>query len=224
MPEEPSVPSDQIVVSDLEGTLSSGYTWKGMRDWLRLNGRGDGYQRLVLRRLPVLIGYRLKLVDAPKFKVQWFVDMLSLFKGLSTDEFDSMAQWVAEHELWQNRRQAVLAELHAHQQAGRTVLLVSGVGDRILQAVARTFGFEGIGTPLRFEQGVFAGELAGPFNAGEYKVQRVRDRIGSAPIAYAYGDTANDIAMMSVSQQAVAVHPDRGLRRAAAEQNWRILE
>jgi phosphoserine phosphatase len=71
---------------------------------------------------------------------------------------------------------------------------------------------------------MFTGEPAGPFNAGMHKVQRIKTQIGSTQIAYAYGDTVNDLAMLEASQNPIAVYPDSSLRKVAQDRNWRILE
>ena len=49
----------EFVASDLEGTLTRGVTWKGMRDFIVANGREREYKRFFRRNLPNLLLFRL---------------------------------------------------------------------------------------------------------------------------------------------------------------------
>ncbi|MCB8967734.1 MAG: HAD-IB family phosphatase [Ardenticatenaceae bacterium] len=216
--------SMDIVASDLEGTLSAGQTWRGMRTYLEAHGQADAFRRFFRRRLPALVLYRLHLVDDRAFKERWILDVLRLFTGYTPTAFADVAQWVVESELWPQRRQAVVAELEQHRENGRRVLVISGLFQPMLDVFTGRLGVEGIGTPLLFANGRFTGQIAAPFNVGDYKVAQLQQHMGSNPLVAAYGDTEGDIPMLRLSQEAVAVHPDRTLRREAAACGWRILE
>ena len=58
----------EIVASDLEGTLTAGQTWRGMRSYLEEHGQAEAFRALYRRSLPSLILYRLKLVNERAFK------------------------------------------------------------------------------------------------------------------------------------------------------------
>jgi len=222
----PSGHADQaIVASDLEGTLSTYQTWRGMRDYLLAHGRARPYRRFFVRHLPALARFRLGLANGPAFKERWIVGVLRLFAGATPEEFAAMAAWVVERALWPQRRQAVVAELQAHRRVGRRVIVISGLFEPLLDAFnARLGDVEGIGTPLRFVDGRFSGELAGPFNTGAHKAQQLRLLVGNGRLVAAYGDTEGDVPMLEMSVAPVAVYPDAMLRRVAQARGWRILE
>ncbi|MEZ4644628.1 MAG: HAD family hydrolase [Chloroflexota bacterium] len=147
--------SMDIVASDLEGTLSAGQTWRGMRTYLEAHGQADAFRRFFRRRLPALVLYRLHLVDDRAFKERWILDVLRLFTGYTPSAFADVAQWVVESELWPQRRQGVVAELEQHRENGRRVLVISGLFQPMLDVFTGRLGVEGIGTPLLFANGRF---------------------------------------------------------------------
>ena len=214
-----------IVASDVEGTLTAGTGWVGMRAYLEANGQGDAFKQFLRQRMFKVLQYRLGLLrNAQAFKMQWLQDLLQLFAGYSEIQMMEMGQYVTEHEVWPKRRQAVVDELRIHKENGRRVILVTGVIEPILTNIAQKLEIEAIGTPLQYEDGLFTGELALPFNTGESKVEQLQLIASNGNLLSAYGDTAADIPMLTMCQEAVAVHPDKALRKTAVAHNWRILE
>lgn len=222
--------SAEIVATDLEGTLSSGETWRAMRDYLEKTGRGDRFRRFFRRRLLSVVGFRLKLVDEMAFKERWVLGILALFEGLSAEEMAAMADDIVAQELWPKRRQSVVDELLAHQATGRRVAVVSGMNEPVLNAFVRKlneaglYEIEAMGTPLRFDGDAFSGEIVGQLNVGERKVARLKAWMNGGRLVAAYGDTERDIEMLTSAEMPVAVSPDAVLRRTAEAQGWRILE
>jgi phosphoserine phosphatase len=214
------------VASDLEGTITAGETWRGMRDYLVENGYERPYRRFFLRNIPALVLFRLGWANVPAFKERWILGLLRLFKGFDEAEMATMAEFVAMKTLWPTRREAVVAELQAHQGNGRSVIIVTGLFEPILQILARELGgFGSIGTPLLFENGRFTGKVAAPLNVGQRKVDRLQSFLQQqGQLAAAYGDTVRDIPMLELAQEPVAVDPDALLRETAQNRGWRILE
>ncbi len=214
-----------VVASDVEGTLSAGEAWRGMRLYLEANGQGEKFKRFLRQRMFKVLLYRLGLLpNVRAFKEQWIADMLALFAGYSREQMLAMGAYATEQEVWPQRRQVVVDELLAHKGNGRRVILVTGVIEPILMHVAQKLGIEAIGTPLQYENDVFTGKMAAPFNTGESKVDQLQPFLQDGKIMSAYGDTAADIPMLNICQNAVAVCPDKKLRDTAVAHNWRILE
>ncbi|MCP4428167.1 MAG: HAD-IB family phosphatase [Chloroflexi bacterium] len=212
-----------IVASDLEGTITAGETWRGMRDFLIENGHERAYRRFFLRRVPQLALFRLGMGNERKFKERWIIDLLRLFAGFSHDEMAAMADFVTEETLWPTRREIVVEELRRHQADGRSVIIVSGMFEPILARLANKLGgFDSIGTPLAFENGRFTGRTAEPLTIGPRKVEQLQAYLGR--IAAAYGDTWRDIPMLELADEPIAVHPDEKLRETAVARGWRIFE
>ncbi len=216
--------SRPTVATDLEGTLTAGSAWRGMYDYLLAHGQSKGVKGFYYGRLPEYFARRWTGRDLREFKNRWIHDLLRMFKGYSEGEFQEMAAWAVENELWPKRRLNVLAELEQHRQNGRRVIVVTGLFEPYVAALLDKLpGFEAIGTPILFEDGRLTGELATPFNVGEKKVEKLLPFMSRGKIFGAYGDTVADRFLLAVSRQPVAVHPDKALRRLAQAEGWRIL-
>lgn len=214
-----------VVACDVEGTLSAGEAWRGMRLYLEANGQGEKFKHFLRQRLFKVVLYRLGLLrNVRAFKDAWIEDMLQLFSGYSQEEMLAMGAYATEHAVWPNRRQVVVDELLAHKENGRRVILVTGVVEPILIHIAQKLGVEAIGTPLTYENDVFTGKLAAPFNTGQSKAAQLQPFLQDGKILSAYGDTGEDIPMLNICHEPVAVFPDKVLRDTAVAHNWRILE
>jgi HAD superfamily phosphoserine phosphatase-like hydrolase len=215
----------ETVASDLEGTLSAGVAWEGMRDYLIAHDREQAYKSFFLRQMPRYALYKLRLVSQAKMKEDWILALLALFTGYEAEQMRAMGQWVVEKELWPARRRTILAELEAHREEGRRVIITSGQFEPILAEVLHKLeGFEGIGTKLHYENGRFSGQISGKLIQGPLKAEVLQPFTRNGRIYAAYGDTDQDIPMLTLSTRATAVHPGPALRRHAQAQGWRIVE
>jgi HAD superfamily phosphoserine phosphatase-like hydrolase len=216
---------NEIVAADMEGTLSAGVTWRGLRDYLRAHGRASAYRTFFWRNLFAVLRYRLGLGNTQQFREDWIVGVLGLYAGFSEAEFAEAGEWVIARELWPLRRQAVLAELAEHRAQGRRVVLASGMFQPLLALWAQRLGAEAYGTPLEWVDGRLTGRVAEPFNTGERKAETVRGVLAEsgARLVAAYGDTWSDRFMLQMAEEATAVLPDKQLRQLAQTNQWRII-
>ncbi len=220
-----------IIASDLEGTLTTGATWRGFGRYVRKHGRALPGTLFLVSRLPGVPLARAGLIDKRAYQVAWIADEIRLLRGATHEQIEQMGEWVVEHEMWPRRREDVLAELEARRREGARIVIVSGTYQPIADAFARRIGAEAIGTPLLFEDGRgslakpdFTGRLASPLVTLELKVQALTALLGDGvrPDA-AYGDTLPDLPMLEMSAEPVAVYPDAKLRAVAVERGWRIV-
>ncbi|WP_420631670.1 HAD family hydrolase [Candidatus Leptofilum sp.] len=213
----------EIVAFDLEGTLSSGIAWEGMRDYLVAHGEGAKFQRFFRKNFLKALAFRVGIVrDERAFKERWILEIMRLFEGYSEARFAEAAAWVVERTFWPNRRDAVVEELLAHRENGRSVIVVSGMFEPILQQFAAKLQVDCIGTPLEVMDGRLTGEIVGQLNVGPNKVAKLQNLPGK--LVAAYGDTVWDIPMLELAETAVVVHPDKLLREMAVQRNWRMID
>lgn len=215
----------EVWVFDVEGTLTTGETWQGVGRWLEQSGRRRDYRRFFLAHLPGALLAKGGLIDRRRYQNKWMQDLAGLFAGRPAGEVEAMAGWVARHELWPQRREDVLSELRTGLEAGVRVLLASGTYQPVLEAFARLIDPQvaALGTPLDCSGGVCPPRPAGAVNVGPVKARRVRELLrGLAPVR-AYGDTAADLPLLELAEEAVAVYPDRALRAEALRRGWRLL-
>ena len=123
----------------------------------------------------------------------------------------------------------MLEEVYGHQDDGRSTFIVSAAGDELVQILARILYIDGgIGTTYEVaEDGLFTGELGGPFMYGEGKVKAMRSFAADHDIdleaSFAYSDSVSDLPMLRAVGNPVVVNPDEELTRIAREHGWRVM-
>ncbi|AWR85343.1 HAD family hydrolase [Meiothermus taiwanensis] len=213
------------IAADLEGTLTTGETWRGLAAWMQAHGRAAQYQWFFYRNLPGAVAARLGLQDRRAFQDRFMEGAAGLLAGLGQAELAAVSEWVVTNELWPKRRQDVLDELLRLRQDGRRLVLCSATFQPILEAFARRMG-EGVvalGTPLEVEGGVFTGRLRGPVRSGAHKAEHLRKLLDGEVLYRAYGDSLPDLAMLELAEEPVAVYPEPRLRELALQRNWRVI-
>ena len=118
--------------------------------------------------------------------------------------------------------------LEMHRRAGRNTFIVSASPQEIVGPLAEALGMAGgIGTVSEVVDGVYTGELVGPFCYGPGKVEAIAQvaewegyDLGRC---YAYSDSASDLPMLEAVGHPVAVNPDKQLEAVARERGWPIV-
>jgi phosphoserine phosphatase len=223
--------SSPIVVSDLDGTLSTAEVWRGVLAWA-----GDRYPSRSARwfvkvRLPAVAVVKAGLIPRERFKARWFHDLAGVLAGLPSERLAEMADWVADEWLWPARRAVAIDAVHAaladatRSDPGARLVVATGAYQQVADAFARRVGADhALGTPLEIVDGRVTGRLAAPVQTGDEKAAAVRAFAGDAAVAAAFGDTGADIPLLRLAQRAVAVAPDDDLRREALRAGWTVLE
>jgi HAD superfamily hydrolase (TIGR01490 family) len=123
----------------------------------------------------------------------------------------------------------MLAEVYAHQDAGRQTFIVSAAGNGVVETLAHVLGMTG-GIGTRYEvnaAGNFTGRLDGPFVYGPGKVEAMREFAARHEIdlaeSYAYSDSLSDLPMLRAVGNPVAVNPDPPLAEIARAEGWQVL-
>jgi HAD superfamily hydrolase (TIGR01490 family) len=119
-----------------------------------------------------------------------------------------------------------LLDLHRH--AGRATYIVSASPVEIVEPLATALGMTaGIGTCSVVVDGVYTGQLAGPFCYGAGKVEAIEQvaRWDGLDLGqcYAYSDSASDLPMLEAVGHPVVVNPDGTLERHARRRGWPIV-
>lgn len=146
---------------------------------------------------------------------------VSELEALSDEIFDE----VMAERIWPGTR--ALAQLHLDR--GQRVWLVTAAPVEIAVIIARRLGLTGaLGTVAEQLDGVYTGRLVGEMLHGQEKadaVLAIADREGlDLSRCSAYSDSANDLPMLSLVGDPVAINPDSRLRTHARRQGWRIRD
>ena len=118
--------------------------------------------------------------------------------------------------------------LERHRRAGRDTFIVSAAPQEIVEPLAQALGMTGgIGTRSIVDNGVYTGELDGPFCYGAGKVEAMQSLASwnsyDLSQCYAYSDSASDLPMLDAVGHPVAVNPDSKLERHARRNGWPIV-
>jgi HAD superfamily hydrolase (TIGR01490 family) len=140
---------------------------------------------------------------------------------LSEEIFDELMA----DKIWSGTR--ALADLHL--AAGERVWLVTAAPVELGTVIASRLGLTGaLGTVAQIRDGHYTGKLVGDMLHGPAKAVTIKALAAAEGLdlakCTAYSDSINDIPMLSVVGNAVAVNPDSALRRAAKQNGWEIRD
>jgi phosphoserine phosphatase len=213
----------EIVVSDVEGTLTTGSSWRALRRYFKAHYDPRVYNRFFLGWLPRYLLVKLGLFSRKKAMSLWMQDEIRLFRGITRAEFLQISEWVVVQEMWPQRRKSLISELDTFRQKGAKIVLSSSAYQPIVKVFAQQMAAEAVGSSLVYKHDkVWGVEL--PINSYEHKAVNIQHQYGTATILAAYGDTASDISMMELSRTPVAVLPDKRLQEVATARGWRVFE
>ena len=213
----------RIIASDLEGTLTTGETWRGLRAYLEKHGRKADFQLFFASQILGFGAAKLGLMPKREFQNRWTAKIMRLFAGQTLEQFQEIAAWIAEHQLLPKARRSVLSELEVARDQGARVILASGTYQPVLEAFAKPFGFEAIGTPLESKNGLLTGRVLGAINVGFEKRHKLEQLLAGQKLDTAYGDTMPDIPMLEMAGQAIVASGDSALEQTAQARGWRVV-
>jgi phosphoserine phosphatase len=219
-----------IVVSDMDGTLTTAETWRGVHEWILTNAPSAAARRFIAVRLPIVFLARSGFMSKERFRARWLEDQTKLLRGITQAQLAAMGEWVVEHHLWPARRreavtavQAALATARAIDPSAELVLATGGY-QPIAAAFAKRLGATiALGTPFEVSNEVATGRLAAPTQSGAEKARAATACAAGGRILAAFGDTAADIPLLQLAERAIAVAPDRALALEAARAGWERL-
>ena len=175
------------------------------------------------------VSFRIKGVEDPAHMEEAKEAALAFVAGHKVDEVVSLGEEIYDElmadRIWSGTR--ALAQLHL--DAGQRVWLVTAAPAELASLIARRLGLTGaLGTVAESEDGVYTGRLVGEPLHGPAKAEAIRalaEREGlDLSRCSAYSDSANDIPMLSIVGDPVAVNPDAQLKRIAREKGWKIRD
>ncbi|EMT3837333.1 HAD family hydrolase, partial [Neisseria gonorrhoeae] len=122
--------------------------------------------------------------------------------------------------------------VQSHQMAGDETLVISSTNEFIITPVCRLFGIANmIGTQLETgPDGRYTGNYIGTPSLKEGKITRLNqwlaergETLESYGKTYFYSDSKNDLPLLRLVSEPVAVNPDAELEKEAKEKGWPVL-
>lgn len=154
---------------------------------------------------------------------------LSFVQDRSVTELEELAEEIFDSEMVDKLIPGTLALAQGHLDAGQQVWLVTATPRELAAVIARRLGLTGaLGTMSTTHNGRYTGSLDGPPLHGLAKAEAVRALAEAEGLdlasCSAYSDSVNDIPMLSIVGNPVAVNPDPELRAHARDNDWRIRD
>lgn len=210
-----------LAVFDIDGTLVAGPSTE-KRLFVHLLRHGW------LKPGQLAAFLRFGVAAMPAYGWQAWKKDKAYLAGLPCDEVAALvAEWVRQSatDWW---FPPAVERLCRHQQAGDSVVLLTGTPQFMADALARELGVaRAIGTECASAGGRFlaAAPLRHPFDAGKLALVRALCAELATPASevFAYADSGHDLPLLRHAGRAVAVRPDRALRAAAQSAGWEIL-
>lgn len=154
---------------------------------------------------------------------------LLIIKGHSVAEVTAIGEEVYDQALVSRIFPGTRRILDAHLNAGHEVWLITAAPIEVGALIAQRLGASGaLGSVAEHVDGVYTGRLVGELMHRESKAEGVRALAEKRGIdlsaSYAYGDSANDIPLLSSVGYPCAINPEPRLRRLASERGWPMRE
>lgn len=150
---------------------------------------------------------------------------LGIVAGRTQAQVEEIADSIWEHRIRPRLWPETVALANEHLAQGHQVWLVSATPTEVGELIARHLGLTGaLGTRVEAVDGVYTGRLLGEFLHAEKKATAARELAermnADLDASWAYSDSRNDIPLLELVGNPVAVNPDAALTRYAAEKNW----
>jgi HAD superfamily hydrolase (TIGR01490 family) len=154
---------------------------------------------------------------------------LEMIAGRPREEVIEFGRSVAMEELLPRLYPQAVELMLRHKRAGREVYIASSSPEDYLAILAEELGIDGvIGTRARVVDGKYTGELDGPMVHGPEKAERVgqlaKERGIDLDRSYAYSDSINDLPLLELVGNPVAMNPDHRLASIARRGGWQIID
>jgi len=221
--------SRQAAFFDVDGTLTSGRTWRGFLEYFRANGLRRGTHLAYMgSHLPLYFLRRLGLISEGRFRGAWSADMAWYVRGYTIEAARPVWDYTIEYidKFWRDDTRTILDQ---HLKDGALVVLVSSGPLPLLRRTAQELGTEHVvGTRFEVNNGCYTGRSIRPVCTDKYKASLTKEYLQDKGLSvdfassFAYADSIADLPMLEMVDNPVAVYPDASLEEIALQRGWQI--
>ena len=136
--------------------------------------------------------------------------------NFTKEKRDLVLDNIVKNNIYPKVRLDALKQIKFHQDRGDTVVIVTSTMDYLVEVVARYLKVEYyLGAPMEQQGGRLTGRQAGIVPFQQDKITCVKEFAMQHHLslegAYGYGDSVNDIPMLSICEHKFAVNPNQKL-------------
>ncbi|MCB0494667.1 MAG: HAD-IB family hydrolase [Cyclobacteriaceae bacterium] len=185
----------RLVLFDFDGTLTKR---DSLFAFLKFFKGYNYYLKNIIASLPVLIGYKLGLLDASDAKEKL---LTFFFKNITTGEFESRCKQFSEEQLPLILNRPIVEKFQEHIAQGDRVIIVSASIEKWIKPWANQWDVEVLGTKLATKDGLITGKFEGKNCNGQEKVDRIKSYLNVSEFLeiWAYGDSKGDKPMLDMA-------------------------
>ena len=216
-----------LAIFDLDNTLiniDSGHAWSAFL----IKKMPDDAAQTEAQNEKFYRNYQNGCLDIDTF-CKFHLAPLARYSKEELAEFhrEFMAEYIIPHI---SPMQRMLVQ--SHQMAGDETLVISSTNEFIITPICHLFGITNIiGTQLETStDGRYTGNYIGTPSFREGKITRLNqwlaergETLESYGKTYFYSDSKNDLPLLSLVNEPVAVNPDAELEQEAKEKGWPVL-
>jgi HAD superfamily hydrolase (TIGR01490 family) len=175
------------------------------------------------------VKFRLSGTENSQGMVEARQAALAFVAGMKVEEIIALGEEIYDESIAERIWLGTHALAQQHLDAGQRVWLVTATPVELARLIANRLGLTGaLGTVADRVDGVYTGGLVGeplhgPAKAEAVKALAEREGLDLARCS-AYGDSVNDLPMLSLVGHPVAVNPDPDLRREAKRRGWEVRD
>lgn len=212
-----------LAIFDLDNTLLAGDSDHAWGEFLVEEGIVDAetYRKANDRFYQEYLNGELDVFEYQRFALQ----------PLSTHSMEELESW--RETFMAKKVQPMMLEKAAtlladHRAQGHTLMIITATNRFITEPIAELLGVDYlIATEPELVNGRFTGEVAGTPSFQDGKVVRLNDWLEAFDEtldgAWFYSDSHNDVPLLKLVQNPVAVDPDPTLEKLAIESGWPVM-
>lgn len=215
---------------DIDGTLTSERTWKGLMDYFQQHRLRRGvHLAFMAAHYPLYFLRRMRLISESAFRSPWAAHLAWYVRGFTPEGAQPVWEWAAGYlsRYWRPDTRAILDD---HRRSGDLVMLVSSGPLPLVERIAEILGAEHfVGTRFEVVNDRYTGRALPPVVIDEIKARAALDYLQEKGIqidlraSYAYADSTPDVSLLEMVGHPVAVYPDAGLKAYAQQRDWAIF-
>ncbi|MCT2273822.1 HAD family hydrolase [Dietzia cinnamea] len=154
---------------------------------------------------------------------------LSFVEGRTVAELTALSEEVVDTSMLDRVWPGTRSLVQMHLDAGQQVWLVTATPVMLARVIATRLGLSGaLGTVAEEHDGVYTGRLVGDILHGPGKAHAIAKLAEAEGFdlsrCYAYSDSFNDMPMLTMVGNPVAINPDSRLRKYASENGWDVKD
>ena len=173
--------------------------------------------------------FRIAGVEDPEHVADARNSALSFIAGHTVSELEELSLEIFDEAMAPRIWPGTRAQAQLHLDEGKRVWLVTAAPIEIASIIARRLGLTGaMGTVAERDGGVYTGRLVGDLLHGQAKAEAIRALAAREGLdlsrCSAYSDSYNDLPMLSLVGDPVAINPDARLRSHARANGWQVRD